>query len=306
MQTPPVVLITGCSSGIGAETARGFARAGFRVFATMRRPEAGAQLRQEAAAAGWTLTTPQLDVTSETSVATAVADLLAATGGRIDVLVNNAGYYCMGPVEETSPAELAAQLDTNLLGVLRLVRAVVPTMRVTGRGTVVNISSISGLVVLPLVGPYHASKFALEALTEALRYELSPFGVRVVAVEPGPIASAFHHNEVRVRGGGLPESPYAGLTAAYDRESAKLRRGRAVDVARVVVRAATARRPRLRWRVGPTSFSGGVLRRLVPDRIYEWAIGFVFHRGWRPPRGPGAAPGGSSESAAGRSGPRPV
>jgi NAD(P)-dependent dehydrogenase (short-subunit alcohol dehydrogenase family) len=301
----PVVLITGCSSGIGAETARCFARNGFRVFASMRRPEAGAELRQEAAAAGWALSTPPLDVTSDSSVGMAVSDLLAETGGRIDVVVNNAGYYCMGAVEETSPAELAAQLDTNLLGVLRVVRAVVPIMRAAGRGTVVNVSSISGLVVLPLVGPYHASKFALEALTEALRYELHPFGVRVVAVEPGPIASAFHRNEVRVRGAGGADSPYAGMTAVYDREAAKLRRGQARDVAAIVHRAATARRPALRWRVGPTSFTGGVLRKLVPDRIYEWAIRFVFHRGWRP-RGPRGAPGRGPESSAGRSGEGPV
>jgi NAD(P)-dependent dehydrogenase (short-subunit alcohol dehydrogenase family) len=249
----------------------------------MRRTEAGAELRREAEAAGWALTTPRLDVTGDDSVAAAVAALLAETGGRIDVLVNNAGYYCMGPIEKTTPAELAAQLDTNLLGVLRLVRAVVPVMRARGAGTVVNVSSISGLVVLPLVGPYHASKFALEALTEALRYEVGPFGVRVIAVEPGPMASAFHHNEVRVAGSADPASPYVGLTEAYDRESAKLRRGKVADVARVIYEAATARHPRLRWRVGPTSFSGGVLRRLVPDRIYEWAIAWVFHRGWRKP-----------------------
>ena len=298
-----MVLITGCSSGIGAESARHFARAGFWVFASMRRPEAGDDLRREAAAQGWTLTTLPLDVTSDASVAAAAAALLAETGGRIDVLVNNAGYYCMGPIEETAPAELAAQLDTNVIGVLRVTRALLPVMRAAGRGTVVNVSSISGLVVLPLVGPYHASKFALEALTEALRYEVSPFGIRVVAVEPGAMVSQFHHNEVRARASGGAESPYAALTAAYDRESSKLRRGQVQDVARVILRAATARRPRLRWRVGPSSFSGGVLRKLVPDRIYEWAIGWVFHRGWRPPR---PAPSTGPESAAGRSGPGPV
>jgi NAD(P)-dependent dehydrogenase (short-subunit alcohol dehydrogenase family) len=275
----PVVLITGCSSGIGAETARQFARKGFRVFASMRRPEAGEELRREAAAQAWALTTPPLDVTNDESVATAVAGLLAETGGRLDVLVNNAGYYCMGPIEETAPTELAAQLDTNVVGVLRVTRAALPIMRTAGRGVVVNVSSISGLVVLPLVGPYHASKWALEALTEALRYEVSPFGIKVVAVEPGPIASKFHQNEVRAQASGHADSPYAAMTTAYDRESAKLRRAPTEDVARVIVRAATARWPRLRWRVGPTSFSGGVLRRLVPDRIYEWAIGWVFHRG---------------------------
>jgi NAD(P)-dependent dehydrogenase (short-subunit alcohol dehydrogenase family) len=302
----PVVLITGCSSGIGAEAARHFARAGFRVFASMRRLDAGEDLRREAATHAWHLTTLPLDVTSDDSVAAAVAALLAETGGRIDVVVNNAGYYCMGAIEETSVAELGAQMETNVLGVLRVIRAVVPTMRAAGRGTVVNVSSISGLVVLPLVGPYHASKFALEALTEALRYEVSPFGVRVVAVEPGPIASAFHRNEIRARDSGGPDSPYAAMTAAYERESARLRRGHPSDVARVIFRASTASHPRLRWRVGPTSFTGGVLRRLIPDRIYEWAIGWVFHRGWRPGARLAAAPGAKRESAAGRSDPGPV
>lgn len=286
----PVVLITGCSSGIGAQTARRFARAGFRVFASMRRPEAGDDLRREAQAGQWALSTPVLDVTSDDSVATAVAALLAETGGRLDVVVNNAGYYCMGALEETTTAELATQLDTNVLGVLRVIRAVVPVMRAAGGGTIVNVSSISGLVVLPLVGPYHASKWALEALTEALRYEVSPFGIRVVAVEPGPIVTDFHRNEVRTRESVRLDSPYAAMTAAYDRESAKLRRGQASDVAHTIFRAATARRPALRWRVGPTSFSGGVLRRLVPDRLYEWVVGFVFHRGWRPRKRPPTGP----------------
>jgi NAD(P)-dependent dehydrogenase (short-subunit alcohol dehydrogenase family) len=274
----PVVLITGCSSGIGAEAARRFARAGYRVYASMRRPDRGEALREEATRAGWALTTPALDVTRDESVAAAIEALLAETGGRLDVVVNNAGYYCMGAIEETRPEELAAQLDTNVLGVLRVIRAVMPIFRAQRSGAIVNVSSISGLLVLPLVGPYHASKWAVEALTEALRYEASFFGIRVTAVEPGPIATLFHDNEVHTEDSQKPDSPYAGIKAAYERESAKLRRGRAADVAEVIFRAATARRPRLRWRVGPNSFSGGVLRRLVPDRLYEWAVRFTFHR----------------------------
>jgi NAD(P)-dependent dehydrogenase (short-subunit alcohol dehydrogenase family) len=277
----PVVLITGCSSGIGAAAARRFAAAGFRVFASMRRVEAGEDLRREAAAAGWDLTTPALDVTNDASVRTAVESVLSASGGRMDVLVNNAGYYLLGPIEETAPAELAAQIDTNVLGALRVIRAVLPAMRAAASGTIINVSSISGLLVLPISGPYHASKYALEALTEALRYEVSRFGIRVVAVEPGPFETKFHRNEVRVREMARPSSAYAGLVAAYERELGKLRRGQVDAVARTIVRAAQARSPRLRWRVGPSSFTGGVLRRFVPDRIYEWAIGLVFNRGMR-------------------------
>ncbi|HEX7598668.1 MAG TPA: SDR family NAD(P)-dependent oxidoreductase, partial [Polyangia bacterium] len=164
----PVVLITGCSSGIGQLAARRFARTGFRVFASMRDPARGAVLREEAAREGWWLRTPSLDVTRDDSVGPAVSSLLEETGGRIDVLVNNAGYFCLGSVEETSPDELRAQLETNVVGVLRVTRAVLPAMRARARGTVVNLSSILGRVIIPTNGPYQVSKWALEALTETL------------------------------------------------------------------------------------------------------------------------------------------
>jgi NAD(P)-dependent dehydrogenase (short-subunit alcohol dehydrogenase family) len=274
----PVVLITGCSSGIGLATARRFAAAGYRVYASMRRPQAGAELRSEAEAQGWMLSTPALDVTSDTSVEAAVAMLLAETGNRLDVLVNNAGYYCYGAIEETSPDELRAQLETNVVGVLRVTRAVLPTMRARRKGAVVNVSSISGRVVLPIAGPYHASKWALEALSEALRYEVAPFGIRVTVVEPGPFRTELHAKETRARQSQRPDSPYASLMRAYEAESDKIKRGDPQVVAEMIHRLAGRRRPRLRWPVGPTAFTGGVLRRFVPDGIYERVIGWVFHR----------------------------
>jgi NAD(P)-dependent dehydrogenase (short-subunit alcohol dehydrogenase family) len=272
------VLITGCSSGFGRLAAERFASAGYRVFASMRRPqsEAGARLRDEAQRRGWSLCTPALDVTDEQSVQATVTETLLATDGRLDVLVNNAGYYFYGPVEETTPEALRALLETNLIGVLRVCRAVLPAMRARGSGTIVNVSSVSGLVVVPAVGAYHASKFALEALTEALRYEVGRFGVKVALVEPGPYRTALHDNEQRPSG--LPDavSPYTPLMRSYQRELGRLRRGDPMDVAETIFRAATARHPRLRWRLGPTSWSGGVLRRFVPDRLYEWVLRWVF------------------------------
>jgi NAD(P)-dependent dehydrogenase (short-subunit alcohol dehydrogenase family) len=279
----PVVLITGCSSGIGLATARRFARAGYRVYASMRRPQAGADLRSEAEAQGWMLSTPALDVTSDTSVEAAVAMLLAETGNRLDVLVNNAGYYCYGPIEETSPDELRAQLETNVVGVLRVTRAVLPTMRARRKGAIVNVSSISGRVVLPIAGPYHASKWALEALSEALRYEVATFGIRVTVVEPGPFQTELHVKETRARQSQRSDSPYASLMRAYESEAAKIRRGDKEEVAEIIHRVATRRRPRLRWPVGPSAFTGGVLRRFVPDGIYERVVGWVFHRKRRLP-----------------------
>ena len=275
-----VVLITGCSSGIGREVARRFAAAGFRVYASMRRPEGdGAELRAEAATRGWALGTPALDVTSDASVDAAVSALLSETGGRLDVLVNNAGFYLLGPLEETSADELRAQYETNVFGVPRLTRAVLPAMRARGEGAIVNVSSVAGRVAVPVAGGYHSSKWALEALTETLRYELAPFGIRVAAVEPGPFKTAIHNKETRAADSRRADSPYRPLVEEYLRRSQAMRRGEADAVAAVIFRAATDPRPRLRWPLGATSFTGTLLRRLVPDGIYEWMLGLAFR--WR-------------------------
>jgi NAD(P)-dependent dehydrogenase (short-subunit alcohol dehydrogenase family) len=201
-------------------------------------------------------------------------------------LVNNAGYYAWGPLEETTPDELRAQLETNVVGVHRVTCAVLPAMRARRAGAVVTLGSISGLVALPIMGPYHASKWALEGMIEAWRLELGPFGVRVVLVEPGPFATGLHANETLAAAHG-PESSYAGLVEAYRRQSAGL--PRAKDLAPVVdaiERAATARNPRLRWPVGPTSLSAR-LRPFVPDRLYEWIMRRAFRPRARSPADPG-------------------
>lgn len=271
------ILITGSSSGIGRATAERFAARGWRVFASLRRPEAGASLRELAASSGWRLTTPQLDVTQDESVTTAVGEILRETDGRLDVLVNNAGYYAYGPLEETSSDELGAQLATNVVGVHRVTRAVLPAMRARRSGTVVTIGSLSGRVALPMVGPYHASKWALEGMIEAWRLELYPFGVRVALIEPGPFETALYTNERPAAAADRPESPYAPLLASYRREAARL--GRSDDLTPlldVIERAATAANPRLRWPVGRTSFSAGRLRPFVPDRLYEWIMRMAF------------------------------
>ncbi len=272
----PVVLITGCSSGIGLLAARRFAQSGYRVYASLRRPEQGQALRDEAVRNSWSLRTPALDVTSDESVNAAVSRLLAETDGRIDVLVNNAGYYLFGPVEETSPDELTAQLGTNVVGVLRVSRAVLPAMRARGQGRIVNMSSVSGRVVVPISGPYHASKWALEALSEALRFELRPAGIWVTLVEPGPFKTDLHTKEVRARDSLRSDSPYAALVTRYEQQSQALTRAAPDAVVDVIMRAATRRRPKLRWPVGPTSFLGTTGRRLTPDWLYEILVRLVF------------------------------
>jgi NAD(P)-dependent dehydrogenase (short-subunit alcohol dehydrogenase family) len=277
---PRSILITGSSSGIGLALARRFATRGWRVFATMRRPDGAQGLRDEAARLGWRLTTPTLDVTRDDSVTSAVDAALAETGGRLDVLVNNAGYYALGALEETTPDELRAQLETNVIGVHRVTRAVLPAMRARRDGTIVTLGSISGLVAVPMSGPYHASKWALEGMIESLRLELLPFGVRVVLIEPGPYESDLHTKEIQAEASRRADSPYAALLAAYRRQSARLRRAPLPGLVDLIERAATARRPRLRWLAGPTSFSAGRLRALCPDLVYEWVmrLGFPIRR----------------------------
>lgn len=271
-----VVLITGASSGIGHALARRFAARGWTVFASMRSPEKGEALRAEARERGWSVHTPRLDVRDDDSVARAMAALLAETGGRLDVLVNNAAYYLFGPLEETSPDELRAQLETNVVGVHRVTRAALPAMRAARRGRIVVLGSLSGLVTLPVVGPYHASKWALEAWAESLRYEVSPLGIEVVLIEPGPFKTALHDNEVLAAAAGRAESPYRDLLEAYRQQARALSRAELPAVIDTIERAATVRRPRLRWPVGPNAFSAAYLRRLTPDWLYELVVRFVF------------------------------
>jgi len=271
------ILITGSSSGFGRATAERFASRGWRVFASMRDPGRGEPLRQRAAAKGWRLETPPLDVTRDDSVEAAVGGILRDTGGQLDVLVNNAGYYAHGPLEETTPDELRAQLETNVVGVHRVTRAVLPAMRARRAGAVVTIGSISGRVALPVVGPYHASKWALEGMIESWRLELAPFGIRITLVEPGSFATGLYVNERMAAAFAAESSPYAPLVAAYRRQLQGLHRAEDLTpVVDAIERAATARHPRLRWPVGPTSFSGARLRPLVPDRLYEWLVRLVF------------------------------
>lgn len=179
------VLVTGCSSGFGKLTALLFARHGHTVFATMRDVEKAGPMAEVAAEEGIDVRVLELDVTDTKSVDSAIAEAESTVDGALDVIVNNAGVELRGPLEECSDEEVLVQFDTNVFGVLRVVRAAVPAMRAAGSGVIVNVSSIAGLVARPYAGAYSASKHALEAISETLHHELRPFGIRVAVVEPG-------------------------------------------------------------------------------------------------------------------------
>lgn len=270
----PVVLVTGCSTGIGRATARRLSGRGFEVVATARKPDRLAGL-EPALALG-------LDVTSQESVDAAVAATLERFG-RIDGLVNNAGFAVRGVVEEVPDAQARALFDVNVFGVLRMLRAVVPTMRAQRSGRIVLLSSIAGKLTTPTNGVYSASKAAIEALGDALRLELGPHGVGVSIIEPGSVSSAFDATAERLSGGrGVdPRSPYHALYEAVERFSDSMRADQAAPdaVAAVIQRALQDGRPKARYVVGVNALGRLVLNTrdllwpFMTRRLFAYRIG---------------------------------
>ena len=269
-----VVLITGCSSGFGMLAAVEFARRGDAVYASMRDTLKSGPLLDEARAAGASVHVVALDVTDAASVKDAVAEVMAREG-RIDVLVNNAGVGMHGPVEEAQDDEVQQLFETNVFGLLRVTRAVVPHMRAQGSGAVVNVSSLAGKVSSPFGGLYAATKHAVEALSDALYFELHPFGVRVGIVEPGGFDTRFGDNRMMERTFNSA-SPYAELERRFGERQSRLpgsgERGDARDVARVIVEAATAEQLRRRYLVGKDAELIGGLHKQMPDEDFERAM----------------------------------
>src|SRR5688572_27402252 len=263
-RVPQVILVTGCSTGIGRATALEAAGRGHRVFASARRPEDLADLVAKGIEA------IALDVTDPASIGEAVEQVLRSAG-RIDGLVNNAGYGQYGAVEDVSLEEWRAQFEVNLFGTIAVLRAVLPAMRAARGGTVVNVSSVAGRVSIPFAGPYSASKHALEAMSDALRVEVAPFGIRVVLVEPGPISTRFgdRAREATARILGVP-GPYSrfyeGAERASNREFQMGKRGPDA-VARVIVHAIESKRPRARYRITPLAKVLVPLKALASDRF---------------------------------------
>jgi NAD(P)-dependent dehydrogenase (short-subunit alcohol dehydrogenase family) len=264
--TKSIVLVTGASSGIGRAVAHHLHERGWRVYGTSRRPAA-------VSIDGSGVPLLEMDVTSDGSVERAVAELLTREG-RIDAVVNNAGFGIAGAIEDTSIDEARAQFETNFFGTLRVCRAVLPAMRAQRRGCLVNISSIAGVVALPFQGLYSASKFAVEGMSEALRMEVAPFGVRVVLIEPGDFRTGFTSSRAVVTAA-QRETPYAPLQAAalgvaeHDETSGATPE----TIGPLVERIIEARSPRLRYSVGPVSERlSMLLKRIAPGWLFERTI----------------------------------
>ena len=262
-----VVLITGCSTGIGRATALEAAGRGHTVFATSRKREGARDLEGREG-----IRTLALDVTDHDSIWRAVAAAIAQAG-RVDALVNNAGYGQYGAVEDVTFEQWRHQFDVNLFGAVETARAVLPAMREARRGTIVNVSSVAGKIAIPFAAPYCASKHALEAVSDALRVEVAPFGIRVVVIEAGPISTRFTE---RARAGVAPllsgSGPYVAFYRRAERAMSTDFQAGALppeEVARVIVDAIEADRPATRYRITRMARVLILLRRLLPDRFFD-------------------------------------
>ena len=260
-------LVTGASSGIGEETARTLHKLGYTVYAAARRTDRLEQLTPIGIHA------LAMDVTDDESMTSGIEKIIAETGG-IDVLVNNAGYGSFGAIEDVSIDEARRQFEVNVFGLARLTQLVLPYMRAQRSGTIINISSIGGRFTTLLGGWYHASKHAVEALSDALRMETATFGIDVVVIEPGLIRTewsgiAANHLEETAEGSAYQIKAVANSMRS---ESTNKRQSPPSVIADTVEKIVTARKPRTRYVVGFAAKPLVTLRRILPDRAFDRLI----------------------------------
>lgn len=259
------VIVTGGNGGIGQGIVQVFSERDANVVIA----DIGDPLEPFGSLGAGRILDVRTDITDRASVDALVARTLGEFG-RIDVLVNNAGYGLIGPVEDMTATQFRAQLETNVVGLAEVTRAFLPMMRAQRSGRIINISSMGGRTTFPVFAPYHASKFAVEGLTEAMQYELKPFGIDVVLVEPGAFGTDFDGGSmVRAL---APASPYTPILANMDARMKTFRflAQNPKRVGRAIARAATARRPRLRYTVGIDATVFLAIRPFVPWRVRHW------------------------------------
>ncbi|MDP9228819.1 MAG: SDR family NAD(P)-dependent oxidoreductase [Actinomycetota bacterium] len=270
------VLITGCSTGIGRATAEALAGGGWNVYATARKPASIEDLAERGCK------TLALDVTDERSMSTAVTEV-EKDGGSVGALINNAGYSQSGAIESVPMDSVRRQFETNVFGLMRMCQLVLPGMREAGAGRIVNLSSMGGKLVFPGGGVYHATKHAVEALSDALRFEVAGFGVEVVIIEPGLIKTEFGETAVGSIGEIESEGPYAKFNSdvgaatagAYSGGFSRFGAGPEA-VATKIERALTARRPSTRYKVTPSAGLIMGLRRTMTDRMWDRFVGSQY------------------------------
>lgn len=246
-----VAIVTGSSSGIGRETSLLLARNGFETYATMRNLSKRSAIEPVAAKEGLPIHVVELDVTSDKSVHNAIQQIVS-NGGRIDVLVNNAGYALSGALEDLSMEEIKAQYETNVFGLIRVTNSVLPTMRRHGSGIIVNLSSGAGVIGYPGSSAYVSTKFAVEGLTESMAYEMEPFGLRTIIIEPGLIRTNFANAMKIAKKAHELNSPYSQMMKNMSKMAERLSENASPPelVAKVIFGAIATETPRLRYPAG--------------------------------------------------------
>jgi NAD(P)-dependent dehydrogenase (short-subunit alcohol dehydrogenase family) len=271
------ILITGCSSGIGRALAQALPRRGFLTYATARNVADIADLESARCRI------LPLDVTVESSMTSAVGHLTATHGG-IAGLINNAGYALPGAVEDLSLNAVRSEFETNVFGAVRLAQLVIPAMRTLRRGTIVNMSSMGGKLTFPGSGAYHGSKYALEAFSDALRFELAGYGIDVVIIEPGLVQTSFGKTaHANVLSDKMQQGPNAAFNRAVAESNVQAYKpgsgaGKPEDVAELVCRVLESKRPKPRYRVLPTAHIFMTLRSLLSDRLWDKVMMRLYPR----------------------------
>jgi NAD(P)-dependent dehydrogenase (short-subunit alcohol dehydrogenase family) len=274
-------VVTGSSTGIGFETALLLARSGFHTYASMRDLKKSKNIAEIANTENLPLTVVQLDVKDDSSVKDAIGKIIAESK-RIDVLVNNAGYGLFSPLEDVTLDQVKEQFETNFFGAIRVMHEVIPTMRKQRDGIIVNVSSLVGRIGLPLSSAYVATKFALEGLSESMRYELNEFGVNVILVEPGVIKTNFIENLKTADTTLKSESPYADLVDRISKEFGKMMDNISSPpklVAEAILHAITSKLPEIRYVVGDDANSMMKIRKNSTDKEFEnWVYENVLQK----------------------------
>lgn len=278
------VIVTGASSGFGLAISVAFARCGYQVFAGIRNRKTAQELFRIVKEEALPVTVIDLDITSQMSVKNAMRTILSDADG-IDVLVNNAGFGFVGPVEDFTLEEMKKQFETNFFGQLTMSKAVIPLMRKRKSGTIINISSINGLVAFPLYGLYGATKHALEAVSEALAFEVAPFGIRVVLIEPGTFLTNFTANRKHPEKTNTDESPYRTMTRPFFQKIEQLKDANVIKrhdpakVGNLVVSIAQSANPRLRYKVGADAYILHMMNLITPSWIKFFVMRKMYN--WR-------------------------
>jgi short-subunit dehydrogenase len=271
MQDQKVAVVTGSSTGIGFETSLTLARNGFYTYATMRKLEEkkSKPITDAAKNENLKLQLIELDVDNDKSVTNAIKTIVDERK-RIDVLINNAGYALGGALEDSSIDEIRAQFETNFFGAVRAMKAVLPVMRRRGAGKIVNITSMGGRISIPLSSSYHGSKFALEGVSESIQYELEPFGIKVILIEPGAVGSNFWRNIKIAKSSSDSYSPYSQFGNKI-LKAFKVMEQNVISpsvVANTILDAVTSDNPQLRYVVGEDAAKTIEARKNMPDKEF--------------------------------------